>query len=208
MHDKEERGATEATDDDDEHDACTRKSKAIVKTEEDIDWTPPDKGLEETEKWDNSDGGKQKALEGYCNSVSQNMSKESWKGNEQDNQNNDNASTKAVSLEQEKDIEYGKSTETHNIHSVKKPRNDLSFVAQAYEAVIAHKVKTDGLASLDSSLRPLVHVMLTKYGIRRGLKLFDQREDDAIKTKISQLHNREVLLSKSASALRATALHR
>lgn len=71
---------------------------------------------------------------------------------------------------------------TYNLHPTKTPGYDFSSLAQPGEAVIAPEFFTAGLASLDSSLQPLLQVILAQCGIQRGLNLFVQRGDEAIKS--------------------------
>ena len=47
----------------------------------------------------------------------------------------------------------------------------------------------------------VIGVVLTQYGINKGLKLFKQRGDDAVKAEMQQLHESQVMQPISADSL-------
>lgn len=140
-----------------------------MKKEGDVNWTPPDEKEEQKEEGDGSDGGHHEAPEEYDNGVSEDVGQKTEQGIEPDNEKNDNACTSGVSLGQEMYKRYGKRTGTYNLRPKKKPVYDLSSLAQVGEEVIAPTFNPAGLASLDSSIQPLLNFTLTHFGIQKEL---------------------------------------
>lgn len=116
-----------------------------------------------------------------------------------------------MTLEQEMDARYGKRTGSREMRPRRKPNYNHKLLAQTEEPVVAPSFNTACLASLDSSLEPLLQVILTQYGVRKGLKIFGKSGDDAVMAEVQQLHHREVLHPKSGPTLskgdRAAALN-
>lgn len=115
--------------------------------------------------------------------------------------NEGSADTTGVSLEDSMDERYGARSGRHNLRSRKKPRYDLALLAQIDRKAIAPTFSACRLAKLDTSLEPLVNILLTQYGIKKGLKVFGQSGDRAVQAEMKQLHDREVIKPKSGSAL-------
>lgn len=95
---------------------------------------------------------------------------------------------------------YGKRTERHKLRPRRKANYNPSLCAQT-DYVIAPRFDATRLASRSVCLEPLFNVLLTQYGMRRGLKMFGKDGDKAVKTEMLQLHNREVMEPKSGTSL-------
>lgn len=81
------------------------------------------------------------------------------------------------------------------------PGYELSILKNIGEVVTAAKFNAAGLASLDSILHRLPHVMRTQLGILRALKLPGKRGDEVVEAEMSKLHNIAVFHPESAYVL-------
>lgn len=118
-------------------------------------------------------------------------------------QSDNGAASAGVSLEEELNRRYGAErpgTRKHNLRPRRRPDFDPSACVQAGVA-IAPRFDATRLASLDGSLEPLLNVVMTQYGVRKGLKIFGERGDEAVRAEMKQLHMREVMNPLSGAAL-------
>lgn len=116
----------------------------------------------------------------------------------------DDADIGGVSLDEQMNHRYGQRTGAHNLRARRKPRYDLSLIAQASNQAIVPRFDVSRLAALSPSLEPLLGVVLTQYGVKKGLKLFGAQGDDEVRKEMQQLHDRKVMRPKSGPALTAT----
>lgn len=79
--------------------------------------------------------------------------------------------------------------------------NVEAVAAQVSNQVIGPHFDATRSASLDNNLEPLFNVLLTQYGVNKGLRLFGEKGDDAVKAEMLQLHRREVMMPKSGPLL-------
>lgn len=115
-----------------------------------------------------------------------------------------NTNSGEVTLDEQMDNKYGTRSGAHNLRARRKPRYDLSLLAQDSEHTVAPRFNTAHLADIHPSLEPLLGVIITQYGIRKGLKVFGSAGDDAVRKEMEQLHNRDVMRPLSGQALTAS----
>lgn len=112
-----------------------------------------------------------------------------------------NVNEDQVQLDEQMDNLYGKRSGKHNLRSRRKPKIDYSACVQVATNTVAPSFNASQLAHLDNSLEPLLNVVLTQYGVRKGLKLFGERGDAAVEAEMKQLDAREVMAPISGPAL-------
>lgn len=110
--------------------------------------------------------------------------------------------TAGVSLDQEMDASYGPRSTRYNLRSRRKPRYDVAtLLAQASQDVIAPRFDASRMYGLEPELEPLMNVVLTQYGVRKGLQVFKEKGDIAVRTEMQQLHDRTVMHPVPAATL-------
>lgn len=108
-----------------------------------------------------------------------------------------------VALSDQMDQRYGRRSGAHDLRARRKPRYDLASLVQASGQALAPRFDVSALAILNPSLEPLLGVVLTQYGINKGLKIFGEKGDDAVLRELRQLHDRRVMRPKSGPNLTA-----
>lgn len=98
------------------------------------------------------------------------------------------------------DQKYGRRTGRHNLRPRRKANYDASLCSQTGH-VVAPRFDATRLAAHEACLEPLFNVVLTQYGVQRGLKKFGKDGDEAVKAEMLQLHSREVMEPKSGESL-------
>lgn len=122
-------------------------------------------------------------------------------------ENEDPEETARRALSEQMDAAYGARSGRHNLRTRREPtykkknKDWRELLAQASDGLIPPRFDSARLAARDASLEPLFNVLLTQYGVNKGLKLFGQKGDDAVKAEMVQLHLREVMTPKSGPAL-------
>lgn len=104
-------------------------------------------------------------------------------------------------LDDQMEHAYGRRSGLHNLRPRRNPRSDYSACAQVVEGVVAPIFNVSRLASLNDSLKPLLNVALTQFGVCKGLKLFEEKGDAAIQAEMQQLHTRKAMLPISGPTL-------
>lgn len=105
-----------------------------------------------------------------------------------------------ISLEEEMDSKYG-ARKREGMRRRRMPNYNVELLAQAHSHVVAPSFDATRLASLDPGLEPLISVVLTQYGMKKGLKLFGEEGDSAIQAEMQQIHDREVMIPRSPVSL-------
>lgn len=118
-------------------------------------------------------------------------------------ENGENADIAGVSVDSEMNDRYGPRSHSHNLRKRRKPRYDIALLAQASDDVVAPQFNSSHLSQIDPSLESLLHVVMTQYGVKKGLRMFGQGGENAVQTEMRQLHDRKVMRPKSGPSLSA-----
>lgn len=95
-------------------------------------------------------------------------------------------------LADEMDQNYGKRTRA-GMWKRKRPKFDCAtckvMTEGGNQAIIAPAFDASQLAGHETSLSPLICTVLTQYGIKKGLRGFGKKGDDAVNAEMQQLHD-------------------
>eukprot|EP00178_Gracilaria_changii_P013526 TRINITY_DN381_c1_g1_i1.p1 TRINITY_DN381_c1_g1~~TRINITY_DN381_c1_g1_i1.p1 ORF type:complete len:1004 (-),score=118.29 TRINITY_DN381_c1_g1_i1:1292-3985(-) len=130
------------------------------------------------------------------------------------NGDKNDADESGTTLEEQMNARYGARTRT-GLRSRRKANYDISackamsggithpahMLAQFDTTAIAPTFDVVHLANLSTPSTPIIHALLTQYGIKKGLKVFGQQGDDAVNAEMQQLHDLNVMTPKPPSAL-------
>lgn len=179
------------------------KQETVVQESDDEVGGGTNHGLQETEtgeKYDSTDTRVQ-PLKNENEEVVQADSTETIPNKTVDKPNAESADITGVSVEKDMDRRYAIRSRKYNLRPRRKPKYDISLLAQLEKDVIAPTFCVSKLEELDTSLEALFNVLLTQDGVRKGIKLFGQGGDDAVRTEMQQLCDHEVMEPKSEAAL-------
>lgn len=76
-----------------------------------------------------------------------------------------------------------------------------TLLAQVNMRVIPPAFDAHSLSTAGASAAPTIGIMLTQYGMSKGLRLFGQDGDDAVRKEMQQLHDREVMRPRPPTSI-------
>lgn len=80
--------------------------------------------------------------------------------------------------------------------------NEAHMLAPSDTTAIAPRFSVVQLVNIGTSSTHIIHVLLTHYGIKKGLKSFGQKGDDVVNAEMQQLHDFSVMTPKPPPAVR------
>ena len=103
---------------------------------------------------------------------------------------------------------YGQRTKQYNLRPRRKPAYNIkTLMSQIDVTTISPKTDVAELTGMSSGLNHLAHIMMTQYGMHKGLKMFGDRGDKAIQKEMQQLHDRKVMDLVNPSQLCLSLIH-
>lgn len=112
------------------------------------------------------------------------------------------AISEGVSLKEQMDNRYGERSGAYGLRPRRKPKYDLAgLMAQVHPDVMAPKFDAITVSGMQLEQGALLGTMLTQFGIKKGLKVFGEQGEQAVKSEMQQLHDRMVMQPISANNL-------
>lgn len=166
-------------------------------------------GLPEKDPWNNSEGDDAPIAE------------VGGPGNEiETHETDDGSEESSAEMTEEQDLEerYGPRTTAYNLRPRKPPRYDVEALLamgdvkgagkatiesfKLSEDIVSPKCDTAALADESTVMNnDLFEVMMTQYGLKKGLKIFGDKGTKAVHKEMKQIHDREVLIPVDASKM-------
>ena len=118
--------------------------------------------------------------------------------------NGEQAEPAGVPANEELDDKYGKRTGAYDLRERRKPKYDLSTLLAQLGTTVTASRKFDAHSLSQRRSRPIIHTILTQYGMNKGLKLFKRKGDEAVHAEMKQLHDRTVMRPMAPDSLTIT----
>lgn len=105
--------------------------------------------------------------------------------------------TAVVPFNDEMNDRYGERSGQYNLRTRKTPNYDIaSLLVQVDPHVVAPSFNANQVYGINTSLTPLLNVMLTQYGVKKVLRMFGENVDLVERSEMQQLHDFDVMRPK------------